>query len=144
MLQHHSAGVLDRILVQQRQEELVLRHILRDRINDGTTSDSRLLPPAAAAAPVVPSYNQPSMMIPGQQPDTSLGFLVAGARFGQHHDAADFGRLTTTTPDNIMNAVSMEMPAVVALASQIMKSNPGIEPWRALKLAKICLPGHEI
>jgi hypothetical protein len=137
-MQHHSE-ILERILFQHRQEELV-RHIF-DRINDGTTADSRLPLPPAAAAPALPPYNQPSMMPTGQQPATLLGSLVAGASFGQHH-YADFGRLTTT--GNIMNVVvAMEMPAVVVLASQIMKINPGIEPWRALELAKKCLPGHD-
>ena len=31
---------------------------------------------------------------------------------------------------------------VVALASQVMRSNPGMDPLRAIELAKQCLPGH--
>jgi len=133
IMRQHPSGILERILLQQRQEELVRR--ILDRIDDGTTADTNPVQPAA----LLPPHNQPRMMPPGQS-TAVLGSLVAGASFGQHHDA-DFGRLTTT--GNIMNVVAVEMPAVVVLAFQIMKSNPGIEPWRALELAKKCLPGHD-
>jgi len=132
-MRQHRSEILERILLQQRQVELVRR--ILDRIDDGTTADTNPVQPAA----LLPPHNQPRMMPPGQS-TAVLGSLVAGASFGQHHDA-DFGRLTTT--GNIMNVVAVEMPAVVVLAFQIMKSNPGIEPWRALELAKKCLPGHD-
>jgi hypothetical protein len=132
---HHSAEILERLLLQQRQQDGMVRYILV-RINDGTIAAASL-PPAALAS--LPPLNQPSMQ-PGQSA-AALG-SPAGACFGYHH--ADFcRRLTATASMNVVDHGG-DMWVVAVLASQIMKSNPGIEPSRAIELAKkCCLPGHD-
>jgi len=136
---HHSAEILERLslqLQQQRQVEMV-RHILVRIIDRTIAAASSSLPPAALAS--LPPQIQASL-----QPRQSAPVLgsPAGARFGYHH--ADFGRrLTTTGNMNVVDDPGGDVWVVAVLASQIMKSNPGIEPSRAIELAKKCLPGHD-
>ena len=126
-MQHHSAGILKRLLVQQRQDELV-RHI-RDRINDGIMAISMSRPTELA----LPPFDQPRMMQP-VQPAAVLGSPARAPSFGHHH-ANDFGRRLNSGYMNVAAAGS-DTPEVAVLAAQIMKSNPGIAPSRAFELAK--------
>jgi hypothetical protein len=69
------------------------------------------------------SYNQ--ALLPGVQ--------SVAAAVGYHHEMDTVGRLTSTTPGSFN-------VAVLTLASQMMKSDPSMEPRRALEIAKMCLP----
>jgi hypothetical protein len=138
IMQHHSAEIiLERLLVLQRQDELV--RLIRDRSNDGITATS--MSPSTELT-LLPPYNQPRMMQP-VQPTAVLG-SPARASFG-HHYADDFGRRLTTGYMNVAAAAAAgkDTPEVAVLAFQIMKSNPGIAPSRAFELAKKALPGHD-
>lgn len=131
-MQHHTAEILERLLVQQRQDELV--RLIRDRINDGIMAISMSRPNELTQPP----YNQPRMIQP-VQPAAVLG-SPAGARLGHHH--ADFGRRLTTGYMNVAAAAARrDTPDVAVLAAQIVKSNPGIAPSRAFELAKKAFPG---
>lgn len=69
------------------------------------------------------SYNQ--ALLPGVQP--------VAAAVGYHRGIDTVRRLTSTTPGSFN-------VAVLTLASQMMKSDPSMEPRRALEIAKMCLP----
>ena len=71
------------------------------------------------------SYNQALL--------SSIQPAAAAAAVGYHHGIDTVGRLASTTPGSFN-------VAVVTLASQMMKSDPSMEPWRAIELAKMCLP----
>jgi len=130
-MQHHS-DILDQ-LVQQRRQELV-RQILSVGMNDGSWAGERVL---SAAMTLLPHHSQPLPLWP--QP-AAVGPPPSGTSFGYHSNRADFllGRLTTTG-----NVTRLNTPVVLLLASRIMKSNPSMEPWRALELAKKSLPGSD-
>jgi hypothetical protein len=126
-MQHHSDILYQ--LVQQRRQELVRR---LDGMYGGSRAGERVL---SATMALLPHHSQSLPIWP--QP-AAVGPPPSGTSYGYQCESADFllGRLTTTD-----NVTRLDNPVLLLLASHIMKSNPSMEPWRALELAKKSLPG---